>query len=134
MHTEWDELFTTTDFKKATFVPDSPLESLEFQLTPASTASATLGERLLRAAFIEQLAPTDQLSKVAPSAVKPISDDRSSLVESLQKKGPEHKYKIAGMLGEFRAALGGRGTAEAWDRLEKSSLECMYTQILEEVR
>ena len=66
MHTEWDELFSTKDYRKTPIVPDSPLESLEFQFKPASTASATLGERLLRAAFIEQLAPTNQLIKLDP--------------------------------------------------------------------
>ena len=44
-----------------------------------------------------------------------------------------HKRAIDGMLREFQTALGGRGSTEAWDMVEKSCLECLYTQILEEV-
>jgi hypothetical protein len=54
----------------------------------------------------------------------------ASRIEHIKKNASMHKSKIAGMLAEFKAAIGGRGSAEAWSRVEKSCLDCLHAQIL----
>jgi hypothetical protein len=138
---EFRDLVNAEGLKKRPKVQDTPFDDIQFWLNPASAASVGVCEQLQRDALLETLAPCDQLRKSVPSASEPgFTAPRAgaelfklaSRIERIKKNAPEHKRKIAGMLSEFKTALGGRGSAEAWARVEKSCLDCLHAQILAE--
>jgi hypothetical protein len=139
---EFRDLVSTEGLKKRPQVQATPFDDIRFWLSPASVESAGVCEQLQRAALLETIAPCDQLRKLVPSehattfaAPKAAGDlfKLASRIERVKKNALAHRRKIAGMLAEFKAAMGGcPNDPEPWARLEKSCLDCLHAQILAE--
>jgi hypothetical protein len=136
---EFRDLVTTEGLKKRPQVQQTPFDDVRFWLSSPSAESVGLCEQLQRDALLETIAPSTQLCRLVPSAPEPVfTAPRASAVlsklwrqiEREQKNAPRHQQRIAAMLSDFKTALGGRGSTEAWSRLEKSCLDCLHAQIL----
>jgi hypothetical protein len=112
-YTEWDHLFSTEGLQKRPQVQQSPLDSVQFWLTPASAESANVADNLQRAALIETLAPTGQLRKAVPQApVEPVfvapkaTAELTKLTSRLGKAwdSKKHRQKIQAIIDKFKAA------------------------------
>jgi hypothetical protein len=75
MHTEWDGLFSTADFRKVNTIPDSPLESLEFQSQPKSARLTKTVAEVMKAALLHDIVGDDLPGQKAEVTPEPLESD-----------------------------------------------------------
>jgi hypothetical protein len=142
---EFSDLVSTEGLKKRPQVQQSPLDSVQFWLTPASAESATVADNLQRAALTELLAPTGQLRKAVPQAPETetvftaprATAELAKLAGRLGKawESKKHRPKIQAIIDKFKAApmwepLKNNPDAETvWDELVTSAVNAVCDAI-----
>src|SRR5580700_6024565 len=123
------ELFPLDDYRFWLSPPSGNVDATVAAVEHAALVTAVVGELPTPAASAP--APKGVPVTTAPAFNAPALVKFVHKIESLQKRAPQHKLAITGILAEFRKRLGGPKNVEAWDRLQKSCQDVVASAILE---